>query len=196
MTIIEKIAEIDRLISRLEKEDLIRVAVLDTVQKQAERIFSNGLKSDSSKIGTYNNTKEIWVSQEDAPKKVNNRGKPNKDGKRKKIKGGYYESYKKFREAMGREASFVNIRLTNDLQSDFSNSPVSKSSNALAKAKPIKVNKNEYKVSLKRDINIAKKEGLEKKYGKIFSLTKDEKKNFHTIAEKEFNLFIKRLKGA
>lgn len=170
------------------KGNPFEIAVRDTVQKQAKRIFQDGLASDGNKIGTYESTKPIYVSDNAAPKRVNHKGK-----KGKTIKSGYYESYKAFRAAMNRESSFVNIRLTNDLQSDFSNVELSKTSNTIAKAKPIQLTSRHYITMLKREENVRKKEGLEIKYGKIFDLTKEEKNNLREVAIFELKLAHKRL---
>jgi hypothetical protein len=170
------------------KGNPFEIAVRDTVQQQAKRIFQEGLKSDGTKIGTYESTKPIYVSDNAAPKKVNHKGKTGKT-----IKYGYYESYKAFREAMGRESSFVNLRLTNDLQSDFSNVELSKTSNAVAKAKPIQLTSRHFITMLKREENKKKKDGFDVKYGKIFDLTIDEKKNLEKIAILELKLAHARL---
>lgn len=189
MTIAEFNKKLDQLVTIMgAKRNPFEIAVRDTVQKQAIRIFQNGIKTDGSKIGTYDTTKPLYVSDAQAPKKVNHRGKT-----RKKIETGYYQNYKAFRQAMGRESSFVNIRLNNDLQSDFSNQELSKGSNKVASAKPIEINSTTFITALKRDENVKKKEGLEAKYGTIFNLTEAEKANLKEIAIKELRLAHKRI---
>lgn len=194
----------------------LKRAVLDTTAKQAKRIFADGLKTDGSKIGTYSTkpmlaTKDQFlqeskfkVTQIESSKlktitKGKNKGKTKSAGKSsveywikfKKAKKAVpvmvlENGYKEFREIQGREGSFVNIRYSNDLQSDFSNVVISENSTSVPSPAPIKVDSNTYKTTIKRDINIKKKEWLEKKYGKIFELSKFEKENFYKVLAFEY----------
>lgn len=185
MTIAEYTNKIDQLIQQLEKEvKPLKIAVLSVNALRMKRIFQDGLNSNNSKIGTYNSSTPIYVSDNQAPKKVNHKGKTGKP-----IKSGYYDSYKDFRAAMGRESDFVNLRLTNDLQSDLSNSPVT--GDSVGKFDNlIKVNAFTYKVALKRDINIKKKQGLEKKYGPVFAHTAFEKGEYNKILSAELRSLV------
>ena len=105
-----------------------------------------------------------------------------KNGKQHKTT--YYNSYKDFRSKQKRESGFVNLRLTNELQSDFSNVKISTSSTSVPAARPIKVNAHHYKLEVK-DNNVKKVIRLEKKYGKIFNLTKKERAKFIQILQSE-----------
>lgn len=166
----------------------LKLAVYSVVGMQAKRIFQDGKNTANAGIGSYNATDPLYVNtQRNAP--INNpvRGKSGeskfKNGKPHKTT--YYNSYKDFRQKQKREAGFVNLRLTNELQSDFSNAQISTSSNKVATANPIKVNVHYYKTELKKPINQKKREGLEKKYGTIFYLTKEEKALFLTVLTNE-----------
>lgn len=186
-TIPEFILKLDKIIT--DKNLLIPFerAVRSVHAEMTTRIFSKGLNTSGAKMGQYDNSKEIWASDKNLRKKGTHKGKPNEAGKRKTIKTSYYKSYKDLRQQQGVESNFVNIRMTNDLQSDFANAEMSKTSNAIAKATPVKVSELIYQFTLKRDLNAKKKEGMEDKHGEIFKLTKGELDNFYTILRKEIN---------
>ena len=171
----------------------LKIAVYTIVGEQSIRIFQDGLNSAGSKIGSYNNSVALYVNTtKSAPIKNAPKGK-NGDVKFKNgnpHKSTYYKSYKEFRSKQKRESGFVNLRLTNELQSDFSNSKVSVSSTKVVAGKPIKVNVHFYKTELKKDINQKKREGLENKYGRIFKLTKEEKTKFLSILQKELKIAL------
>lgn len=160
------------------------------VSDMVERIFVRGADSFNRPIGTYS-TKPTYINPVESPVSFAPRGKEGNtrfnNGKQHKTK--YFErGYKQFRRQIGRQSSFTNLRLTNDLQSDVSNNVVSKSSGTVAQnPRPRMVNVNEYVIDL-RDANLKKVKGLERKYGtKIFRHTKQEKKRIlDTI---EFELF-------
>lgn len=192
MNITEYIKKLDEKIASEKYLKPFELAVRSAHAEMTTRIFSKGLNSAGGKMGTYDATKEIWIPDSALPKKGSHLGKPNKDGKRKKIKTTYYKSYREMRQQQGREAGFVNIRLTNDLQSDFANAEISKTSTAIAPAKPVKVSPTIYRITLKRDLNVKKKEGMEEKYGPIFRLTVDEKAKFYTVLRKELNVRASR----
>ncbi len=179
-TIAQFISKLEQSIKVLEENEPLKIAVLSVNALRVERIFQDGKNSAGGNIGSYESTKPIYVSDEQAPKNVNHKGKTGKT-----IKSGYYESYKDFRKDMGRESGKVNLRLTNDLQSDLSNATLTKSENTIATPSPIKVSNHEYKVTLKRPLNIKKKEGLEDKYGEVFRHTKDEVDKYYEILRKE-----------
>lgn len=185
ITVAQFTAKIDKKIQELNSDQILKLAVFAVNERRIRRIFEQGENSSGGKIGSYNSTKPIYVAPEDAPRAVNKRGKTGKP-----IKSGYYSSYKAFRQAMGRESSFVNLRLNNELQSDLANAQVNKSSNALANARPIKVSNTEYKVTLKKEINKEKIIGLEKKYGPILKHTKEEIELFHETIRLETALLL------
>lgn len=179
----EKLKKVAKLI---ESENVMKKAILAVNEVRMKRIFIDGLNSSGSKIGTYNSTTPVYIDPDKAPKKVKQIGKNGKP-----IKSGYYKSYKEFRQAMGRESGFVNIRLNNELQNDLANGSLTKSSNKVnLKVTPIKVSKGVYKVVLKKQENIDKMVGLEKKYGKIIEHTKEEKELFTKVIDTELGLIL------
>jgi hypothetical protein len=176
MTVADYQTKLRNQIKALKSDKIMQLAVYSVNQKRIERIFEKGQNTYGFKIGDYNDTTPVNINQEDAPKKI-------------KI-GGRYKSYKAFRIAMGRESSFVNIRLNNRLQGDLANATISKATTNLANNKPIKVDNHRYIVTLKNQENIDKVQSLEKRYGKIIDLTGREVKFYHEILEKEFRLAL------
>ena len=176
MTVKDYQNKLRRQITTLKSDKIMKLAVYSVTQRRIVRIFEDGKTSQGIRIGEYNDTTPVNISQEDAPKKIK--------------AGGRYRSYKAFRQAMGRESNFVNIRLNNRLQSDLANASLSKATTKLADNKPIKVDNHRYIVTLKNQENIDKIESLERKYGKIIDLTKTEISLYHDILEKEFRLAL------
>lgn len=186
MTIDQYIASLDAKTAKLKTGEALGRAATGVHAAMTVRIFENGENANGGKIGSYDSKNELWANPDKLPKSPAPRSKPGSNRKAKKTV--YYSSYKALRDGMGRESGFVNLRLNNDLQSDFANSSVSASSDELAKPTPKKVDSNTFIVALNRSENIEKKNGLEKKYGKIFATTKQEKELFKTSLEKELAL--------
>jgi len=198
--------------NRVKLEALVRfdiplkIAVYTIVGEQSIRIFQMGLNSAGSKIGVYDSGTgkghELWIPDSRSPINGNHKGKPaigrGETGKKSSkvrvfqftVKNTYYKNYQDYRKRMKRESGFVNLRLNNELQSDFSNAKISKTSTKVIQGQPIRVNANYYKTELKKDINQKKREGLEDKYGKIFSLTKEEKTKYFAILQKELKIAL------
>lgn len=175
-----------RVVKLIESENIMKKVVLAVNEVRMQRIFVDGINSSGGKIGSYNSTKPVYIDTDKAPKKVNQKGKNGKP-----IAMGYYESYKAFRQAMGRESGFVNVRLTNELQNDLANGSLGKSSDKVnLQVKPIKVSKGVYKVVLKKQENIEKVRGLEKKFGKFIDHTKEEQALFTTLIDKEIEILL------
>jgi hypothetical protein len=163
------------------------LSVKDVIGAQVVRIFEEGKNSNDSKIGAYQSNKEMWISDDASPRKGTHKGKPNAQGKSKKITTTYYESYKGFRGEQGRESGFVNLRLNGRLMSDLANAPVDrKDARIPSDIKPTKVNGFEY-YTLIRGENVVKKQGAEAKYGKIFSHTKGELERFNRTLKFELS---------
>jgi len=163
-----------RLEAILTEGKPMELAVRSVMALQSRRIFQDGKNTAGTGIGQYNTTRELWAYDERSPKKVTGKGKTGKD-----IKGGYYESYKKYREQQGREDGFVNLRLTNELQNDFNNAETGNP------PQPDKVSSTEYVIRLKKDINQKKREGIEAKYGEVFLASAEEIKRFNEILQLE-----------
>lgn len=163
--------ELIRRVVEVETGKSFAIGVNSAMSEQSVRIFQEGKKSDGSGIGNYDSKNPLYASDDTLPRQGNHTGKTGKG-----IKTSYYANYKALRSEQGRESGFVNLRLTNELQSDYNNSQVSASSNKLGTAKPIKKGNLEYEISLNKQINVDKKNGLEAKYGTIFDLSQEERK--------------------
>lgn len=180
------IANIDRRIKFLESGIPLERGVRSVMALQVERIFEQGKNAAGQDMGTYDSKNELYVNPSTLPKKITPRGKPGVERNVDSRKTVYFKSYKALREEMGRESGHINLRLTNDLQSDFANAQIK--DGLVQNPEPQRVSKHEYKITLKREVNIQKKRGLEKRFGPIFSLTDHEKRVFFDVVEKESQL--------
>ena len=158
---------------RLLREKPLALAAFSVHSMVAERIFEKGQNAGDGKIGDYNNSKKIYVNPKISPKKFTAKGK---SGKTKFKNGnshktGFFDSYKSFRQKIGRQTAFVDLKLSGQLQKDFTNS-LQKSSG--------------YWISgVKNKANVGKVEGAEDKYKNIFKLTKKESSEIKRIASAE-----------
>ncbi len=176
--LVAKFAEVQGLI---DTGRIVEIAARDSQSQSVVRIFQNGLTSTGGPIGKYSK-KPAYFSPTNTPRDTNHKGKAGK-----RIKTGFYPGgYAELRAQQGRESSFVNVRFTNELQSDYSNSDVSRTSNKIATPKPIKAGDNTFLITLNKEVNIEKRKGLEGKYGRIFDLTSGEEQTF--LDSQDFNL--------
>jgi len=167
---------------------IVELAARDTMTLSVPRIFQKGITTNGGSF-TYS-TKPGYFTN--GPKASNKKGKTGKT-----IKTGFYPGgYAEFRSQQGRENSFVNWRLTNELQSDYANAKISVKADQVAKGVPIKVNNNTYLITLNKQINIDKKAGLEKKYGTIFQLTVDEEVQFTKTSDFLLGKLVNKVFGA
>jgi len=156
----------------------LKLAAASVHADRINRIFYVGLNSNSARIGTYDTTRELWVSDNQLRRKGTNRGKTGKP-----TKTSYYKNYKTLKKQQGFRDDRVNLRMTNNLQSEFANVNISASSNTIPRnAKPIKVNKDKY---IERIDNVKKLEGIEAKYGDVFDFTKGEVNKFYKVYNAE-----------
>ena len=170
-------AKLGRWIQDLKQtEEPMIIAVKDTVGMMAIRIFEKGLASDGSSIGQYDTARELWVEDSALPSGGTHTGKHGAE-----IKTSYYKNYKALRTQQGRESGFVNLRLTNRLQSEVLNSP-----SGTQVGEPDKFGELEMGVSVS-PLSKKKIKGNEKRFGKtIFAPTKEEIDNFTTVFLFEF----------
>jgi hypothetical protein len=159
----------------LVKDNLpLKIAAQSIHADRILRIFHVGLNASAGKIGTYNSTNELWASDDQLRRAGTKRGKNGNP-----TKTSYYKSYKDLKAQQGFRNDRVNLRMTNDLQSEFANINISKGNDSAPKnAKPIKVNANKY---IERVNNLDKLEGIESKYGDVFGFTNGEINKFYKI---------------
>lgn len=165
----------------------LEIAARTTHALITNRIFHEGKNSSGSRIGSYNTTTELWASDENLRRAGTHRGKTGNP-----TKTSYYKSYKDLKRQQGFNANVVNLRMKNELQSDFANARIAEGSDSPPKPNTIKVNPNEYRIVLRKQINVEKKAGLEQKYGAIFNHTKAERKQFYKVVQKELIRWLSR----
>lgn len=107
---------IRRKIDLLSSERALFLATTGTMAQMSERIWGRGGLSEGGTI-QYNEDYEVWAYKPPAPRAVSGKGKPNKDGKSKKIKGGYYATYLTFKAGQGRAQTPFD--LTSSLRKDW-----------------------------------------------------------------------------
>lgn len=174
MTTAEFNKKLDARLKQISNAKFLLTCVTDAHASQVKRIFTDGINGDGSKIGTYDNSNPIYINPNQSPKKFALKGKSGettfKSGKPHKT--GYFDSYKAFRQAISRETRFVNLRLTEDLKFDFTNS--------------LTLSGDIYQTGVKR--NSEKVEGIIKKYGaETFKLTTQERNNFVECVKNRIN---------
>lgn len=191
-------------------EELLRTnipfkeAVYNDIARKSIRIFEEGKKSDGGLIGQYSTT-PMYANPNYQPRsgaiRIAGGGKLQgltptigKTGKSVFASTGlphkttYLEGgYKELRNRTGRRIDKVNIRFTNDLFLDWANVGTVSSP-----PKPTKVSSSEYLIKLKRAHNVYKVEGLEEKYGTIFTSTAQEKKLFLENLNSRIKVFMSK----
>lgn len=173
------IAKLHKNIGQLQKTNKPLAIAAQTIHSlRINRIFHVGLNASAGKIGTYNSTTELWASDDQLRRKGTNRGKTGK-----RTKTSYYKSYKDLKKQQGFRNDRVNLRMTNNLQSEFANVNLSASTDSVPRnAKPIKINKDKY---VERIDNVDKLRGIESKYGDVFGFTKGERDKFNKVYSEE-----------
>jgi len=168
------------------RDKLLRGIAVNMGGEVRRRIHVDGLKTDGTDIGKYNDTDPIYVNPKDSPRSFKPEGKPRKTGVfksgkkkgqdrfegNKKNKTKYFESYKSFRDYVGVQTNKVNLSLSAGMENDFK---------AVADD-PIKTNTG-YGLGFTNPINALKAEGQEERYGEIYSLTENEKGQVRLLAE-------------
>lgn len=177
---------------KLKEDDTpLRLASYSALSLQTKRIFTDGLKSDGSAIGTYS-TKDIWVNPQRTPmpnsggfsplkgKKGNTEFKTNPDRQRKTS---YFKGWKGLREAQGRPTDHINLDFTGELRSDFENPQGGQPTTR-------KVSDVEYVSSVRRSLSSKKIQGAEDRFGTIFKLTETERDQFYKTARFELRKLL------
>lgn len=134
------------------------------------RIFEEGLNTARSSIGSYSNSPGLYVNPKSAQVRKKSFRPKGKTGKTK-FKNGerhltrWFESYNEFQKTQSFSSASVNLRLTNNLRSDFQNSLTIRDKWLVT-------------TGVKSDENEKKVEGHEAKYGVIFDLSEEERNHF------------------
>lgn len=170
----EYITKLRTKLRELEQNNKPLARAVATVHaEQMERVFVKGQATTGS-IGSYNSTKPLYVNPKTAPRNFPTKGKTGKTkfDNGKSHKTGFFTSYKSFRASQGRQTSFVDLKLSGQLQRDMSNSLT-------------RLNPSVWVTGTKNKANSKKAEGAEAKYGNIFNLSKTEKEDFKEVLRDE-----------
>ena len=149
----------------------LQIAAQSVHADRVIRIFSDGISGAS-----YNKTDALYVADKDLRRAGTHKGKTGKQ-----IKTTYYPSYYDLKQQQGFDPNTVNMRLTNDLQSDFANSQKTNTTGAPPTGQVIKVNNNLYVEALRRSENVDKLKGNIKRFGNFVAFTQKEKDDFQRI---------------
>lgn len=180
------VAKLRMSVEKLAKENApLKIAAQTIHTLRVLRVFHEGVNESGSSIGTYNTSNEIYASDDQLRKKGTNKGKTGKP-----TKTSWYKSYRDLKTQQGFDASGVNLRMTNNFQSDYANATLTKGNDKSPEAKPFKVSVNHYVERLSRQENVDKLEGFEAKYGKVFNFTSGEKKAFFAAYNFEANQIL------
>ena len=180
MTQAEYIVSLQRKAEILRTNAPLAIAAQVVHAMRVERIFDKGIEG-----ANYNTTKPIWVSNTQLRRK--NKGK---SGKATKVS--YFPSYYALKRDQGFDPNSVNLRLTNDLQSDFANSAKTSGTGKPPVGKVIKVSNALYIEAIRRSNNVKKLRANIKRYGNFLAFTQAERAKFHEINKIEF---IKLMQG-
>jgi len=183
LTISQWIAKQQKFRAQLRLGKPLAIAARTVHSERIKRIFHDGLNSAGASIGNYNRTREIWMKNTELRR--TNRGK---SGRAEKTS--YFQSYYALKADQGFNPDVVNLRLTNDLQSDFANARLSKSDDSVPTDPPIKVSPTLWKEELRRADNAEKVEALERRFGRIFAPTKRERDEFQRVGELEMKKLL------
>lgn len=182
MTVAEEIAKLKNQVRAIEQNRPFATAVQSVHAVRVVRIFDTGIAG-----AEYEKTKPLYASDKQLRRAGNNTGKNGKS-----IKSSYYKSYFDLKQQQGFNPEVVNLRMTNDLQSDFANAQLSAGDN-LNVGKAIKINDNIYIEAIRRSENVGKLRGLKKKYGDFTRFTQTEREQFNTVLQRSFNRLLKNI---
>lgn len=172
ITTSEYIAKLECFKQKLEQNRPLAIAALAIHELRAKRIFTDGLKTDSTQIGQYSEEPLYVNPVTRSPKKFPVAGKhgDTKFASGKPHLTRYFQrGYKGYKQTIGRNANFVNLFNFGNLKSNFEN-----------QSRVKKISNNEYQLGLDEE-NANKREGLTDKYGEIFPHTQGEKTKFHEV---------------
>lgn len=154
----------------------VATSMLGVVKK---RIHEDGKDANGENIGQYDTTHPLYVNPNKSPKSFAPMGKTGKT----KFKNGlphktkYFDSYKGFREGIGRPTDKVNLSLSGQMNSQFTVIPT----------------ENGYGLGWNNTEMYDRSQGLETKYNKvIWGLTKEENEQAVDVANFEISKIINR----
>jgi len=178
MTAQEHVAKLQKQVQAIAANKPFAIAVQSVHALRVLRIFDKGIDGAS-----YNKSKEIWV--ENTQLRRTNSGK---SGRASKVS--YFKSYYDLKANQGFDPNKVNLRLTNDLQSDFANAQMTSGAGRPPVGKAIKVNDYIYVEALRRSNNVKKLRQNIKRYGDFTRFTAEERSTFAKVLTFETNKLL------
>ena len=183
LTVAQFQAKLAAKAAELAKVNLpLKVAAQTVHAFRVKRIFHDGIE------GPQYSKKPIYVSDNQLRRRGPHRGKTGKP-----IKSSYFaEGYYGLKRNQGFDPNVINLRLTNNLQSDFANVSLSPTNDAIpSAASPIKIDPSLWVERLDRPEDVEKYTYLSKKYRNPFRFTKAERKLFQSMAQQELIRLLK-----
>lgn len=159
----------------------LQIAAQTVHAMRVHRIFDEGI------AGAKYGGGELWVADKNLRRAGSHKGKTGNT-----IKTTFFPDYAALKKQQGYDPNKVNMRLTNDLQSDFANSQKSDSTGAAPVGQVIKVSNDLYIEALRRPENVVKLEAGIKKFGNFIAFTQEEKTEFQNVYTKEMNVILNR----
>lgn len=160
-------------------------AVRTIMALRIRRIYSDGKNASGSDIGKYNNTKPVWIANDEHVVGGFNGGKTGRA-----VKTSYYKSYYAFKQSQNFSGQTVKLRQTNELQSDHANTSVAAGQIA-TEVSPTKVTPFHYREVLSKQSSQEKFDGAEARYGNVYGFTKKERADFVKVLQFETMRFLK-----
>ena len=189
MNIKEYIEKLENKRKSIEDGRAVMLAVNSSVAAYSLRIFSKGLNTQETNIGSYDTKKGFYVNPNlsvragaDKVKGIEGLKPPTgktgrttfSSGKKagQKHKTTWVNNYKDFRNRIGRRIDIVNMNLSGELKSGIENGVVRKDWNI-------------YELALKRNIDAEKVDGNNKRFGTVFKFSQAEKDIFVNVLKDE-----------
>lgn len=165
----------------------LQIASQTVYAMRVHRIFDEGIAGAKYGQGAKNPNRELWVADKNLRRAGSHKGKTGKT-----IKTTYFKNYPDLKNQQGFSGDVVNLRLTNDLQSDYANSEKTDSTAASVVGPITKVNNDLYIEDIKRPQNVIKLRSAIEKFGNFIAFTPFEKSEFQRIYTSEMNVILNR----
>lgn len=159
----------------------LQIAAQTVHAMRVHRIFDEGIAGAKYGGGA------LYVADKNLRRAGSHKGKTGST-----IKTTYFKNYADLKRQQGFSGDKVNMRLTNDLQSDFANSQKTDGTGAAPSGQVIKVSNDLYVEAIRRPQNMVKLESGIRKFGNFIAFTPDERAEFQRIYTSEMNVLLNR----
>jgi arylsulfatase A-like enzyme len=158
-------------------DTVMRTVATSMLGEVKTRIHEEGKAADGSDIGQYDTTHPLYVNPKNSPKSFPTKGKTGKtrfkNGRQHAT--GYFDSYKSFRDEIGRPTDRVNLSLSGQMNNQFVVIATDKG----------------YGLGWNNEEMPERAEGLAKKYGKeIWALSETEQSKAIEVAQDTINKLL------